>query len=87
MTLEGAKLLTTSTSSVEWYKSHGHTLFLSKVIFICVLSGSLGQSSTLCLGQSIIVHASAESFVEMGPIALCFTFTRMAEPVVTRPPF
>ena len=32
--LEGAKLLSTSTSAVEWYKSHAHTSFLSEVIII-----------------------------------------------------
>ena len=39
-TFESAKLLATSTSAVEWYKSRGHISFLSKVIqiFICVNS-------------------------------------------------
>ena len=31
---ESAKLLATSTSAVEWYKSHAHILFLSEVIQI-----------------------------------------------------
>ena len=39
-TIEGAKLLTTSTSAVEWYKSRAYTSFLSEVIqiFICANS-------------------------------------------------
>ena len=37
---EDAKLLATSTSAVEWYKSRAHTSFLSEVIqiFICTNS-------------------------------------------------
>ena len=31
-TFEGTKLLATSTSAVEWYKSHAHISFLSEVI-------------------------------------------------------
>ena len=35
-TFEGAKLLATLTSAVEWYKSHTHTSFLSEVIQILI---------------------------------------------------
>ena len=34
ITFEGAKLLATSTSTLEWHKSHAHISFLSKVIQI-----------------------------------------------------
>ena len=34
--VEDAKLLAASTSAVEWYKSHAHTSFLSKVIQILI---------------------------------------------------
>ena len=35
-TFKGAKLITASTSAVEWYKSCAHTSFLSKVVYMYV---------------------------------------------------
>ena len=34
MTLESTKSLAASTSAVEWYKSHAHISFVSKVIYV-----------------------------------------------------
>ena len=42
ITFKGAKLLATSTSAVEWYKSRAHTLFLSQVTIMCQLKCEQG---------------------------------------------
>ena len=40
ITFEDAKLLTASTSAIEWYKSRAHTSFLSEVIQILICTNS-----------------------------------------------
>ena len=42
--IEGAKLLAASTSAVEWYKSHAHTLFQSQVIQIFIILHQLNMN-------------------------------------------
>ena len=82
MTFESAKLLATSTSAVEWYKSHAHTSFLSEVIQILICANSTwtrysyasSQTSTdwifLCTVSSWVCSEPHLCWSEARPLSL-----------------
>ena len=56
-TFEGAKLLATSASGVEWCKSHAHSSFLSEVIQILICANSTCEWGIYCLQKYILDYS------------------------------
>ena len=71
ITFESTKLLATSTSAVEWYKSFAHTSFLSKILIIMC---QLNMNEVWTVLESFYVQLSLKTFLT-GVICIIFLHT------------